>query len=257
MDQFFKEDSYIVGICNNSGIRYKFDIEDYDIIAAHHWYTHKSGVYTYIKTLPKPTVGIPRWLLINHPELCPYHEYREIKHYNGDSFDYRKCNLYYGNTYRFFDSYVEGTCYDGRTFLIDVDDFEKIAPYSWCIEGNGYVHGNACKTKGVKQHRFVMGVYGGVSKIEVDHINHNTTDNRKSNLRLADRFTNCVNTRISKNNTSGVKGVYWCKPANKWAAQINHNGVRRYLGTFSCFEDACVARTAAEIDLHKEFRCTE
>ena len=54
----------------------------------------------------------------------------------------------------------------------------------------------------------------------VDHINHDTLDNRLSNLRLATQKQNMYNQRTPKNNTSGYKGVVWHSQAQKWRPMI-------------------------------------
>lgn len=78
--------------------------------------------------------------------------------------------------------------------------------------------------------------------MHVDHINHDTLDNRKSNLRVVTRSQNLQNragaTRTSK---SGVRGVTWHKASNRWAAKIRVNGVDRHIGLFRSLADAAVA----------------
>ena len=54
------------------------------------------------------------------------------------------------------------------------------------------------------------------SNVLVDHINRDTRDNKKCNLRLATKSTNAMNTKIRKDNTSGIKGVTWSKKLLKW-----------------------------------------
>lgn len=66
----------------------------------------------------------------------------------------------------------------------------------------------------------------------VDHINENKTNNMISNLRWATNGQNHMNTKLSKNNTSGIKGVSFHKPLNKWIAHIMINGKNKHLGYF-------------------------
>jgi len=82
---------------------------------------------------------------------------------------------------------------------------------------------------------------------EIDHINHNQSDNRISNLREVTHRENMLNQSMCKNNTSGVTGVYWHKKNNKWFASIMVKGVAIHLGiSFDKFEMMC-ARKSAEI----------
>ena len=82
--------------------------------------------------------------------------------------------------------------------------------------------------------------------MEVDHINHIRTDNRKCNLRVVDRSLNQRNLPLSKRNTSGVVGVWFNKDANKWVAEIRLNYKKISLGYFINKEDAIKARKEAE-----------
>lgn len=58
----------------------------------------------------------------------------------------------------------------------------------------------------------------------VDHINGNRMDNRVENLRWVSCSQNCLNSGIQSNNSSGVKGVYFCKTFEKWIAHWQENG---------------------------------
>ena len=64
----------------------------------------------------------------------------------------------------------------------------------------------------------------------IDHINVNSLDNRIENLRILTNQQNQWNTN--------AKGYNWCKRRNKWRAQININGKRTNLGSFTEEEDA-------------------
>lgn len=92
-------------------------------------------------------------------------------------------------------------------------------------------------------HRFLVGAKKGDY---VDHINHNTLDNRRHNLRICKNSTNLRNGRIRTNNTSGVSGVHWDKVRDKWSAVIKVNYKTIHLGRHNSFEDAVQARKLAE-----------
>ena len=81
----------------------------------------------------------------------------------------------------------------------------------------------------------------------IDHINGIRGDNRISNLRLATRSQNAVNSGMRSSNTSGQKGVYMNKQVGKWVAEIKVDGRRKRIGTFSDIDEAAVAyQMAAE-----------
>lgn len=76
----------------------------------------------------------------------------------------------------------------------------------------------------------------------VDHINGNTLDNRKINLRIATRQENAFNARVSRsNNYSGYKGVSWFANRKKWVAQVTHNYKHITIGYYDTPEQAAIA----------------
>ena len=60
-----------------------------------------------------------------------------------------------------------------------------------------------------------------------------------------------------RQNTSGIKGVYWHKKHKKWQANLQINGKLIYLGLYLNKEDAINARKQAELKYFKEFNYTE
>ncbi|ELP9742246.1 HNH endonuclease [Salmonella enterica] len=84
---------------------------------------------------------------------------------------------------------------------------------------------------------------------EIDHINHDKTDNRRCNLRKVPHKDNARNMPLNPLNTSGVTGVVWRKNEGKWQAQLRRNDTCIYLGSYSTFEEAVAVRKMAE----KEF----
>ncbi len=84
---------------------------------------------------------------------------------------------------------------------------------------------------------------------EIDHINHIRNNNRFVNLR--DTYNNNWNqTKISKSNTSGYRGVCFHKASGKWEAQIQVNGIKKHLGHFDTPEEASVVYEEAKLFYH-------
>lgn len=82
---------------------------------------------------------------------------------------------------------------------------------------------------------------------EIDHKNRVRSDNRWSNLRKSDEFTNKRNTPAYRNNKSGLKGVSWHVCSKKWRSRIRINGKEVNLGLYETPEEANEAyRIAAE-----------
>lgn len=87
--------------------------------------------------------------------------------------------------------------------------------------------------------------------MDVDHINGDPSDDRWRNLRLATASQNIANSKISKNNTSGFKGVV--KTEWGWRAEITHHRKKKHLGMFKTPEEAHGAYLMAAKHLFGEF----
>lgn len=102
------------------------------------------------------------------------------------------------------------------------------------------------KGKNYKAHRLAFLYMTGSIPEQVDHIDHNRSNNVWSNLRAADGHINQKNCAMSKNNKSGYTGVSWDNRQCKWVAQIGHNSKAICLGRYDKIEDAIKARKEAE-----------
>lgn len=116
-----------------------------------------------------------------------------------------------------------------------------------CADSQGYLHGRIFY-RIYKAHRVIFAMQTGYWPDEVDHIDHNPSNNLWTNLRAATHTTNCRNVSLSKLNTSGFCGVYWHKKRHKWTATIGLNGKIKYLGSFLDRADAIAARQMANIE---------
>lgn len=164
----------------------------------------------------------------------------------------RYCKENYTQTNKYDLSGVYGIGYtgDGRKFKFDIEDYQMIKDYCWHINKCGYVvkRKNEITTL---FHRLVMNCKD--KNLVVDHINHDTTDNRKSNLRIVTQQQNCFNSKIRNINKSGCKGVSFDKSRNKWSDSIVYNGKNIHLGRFEDFNEAVKHRKIAEEKYFGEF----
>ena len=76
-------------------------------------------------------------------------------------------------------------------------------------------------------------VYGDLPRI-IDHKNELKSDNRISNLRVANHSTNAANRGKQNNNTSGYKGVCWSKRDKSWLVQIQYKNTYYSKHGFNC-----------------------
>lgn len=107
------------------------------------------------------------------------------------------------------------------------------------------------KRHNLKVHRICYEMhYGPIPEgMEVDHVNHITTDNRAVNFELKTHKGNMQNASINIKNKSGVSGVHKNK-YGKWVVRIGggKKGNRIYIGCFSSLDEATKARKEAEIE---------
>jgi hypothetical protein len=82
---------------------------------------------------------------------------------------------------------------------------------------------------------FVKGVW---PEGDIDHIDRCRTNNKFDNLRDVTRSINLFNRGMMKNNTSGVRNVYWAKKKKKWVVNKNENNKRIYVGSYDTLEEA-------------------
>jgi hypothetical protein len=138
---------------------------------------------------------------------------------------------------------------DGKTIetLIDTEYLPKLQNIkfrAYYEKNNGEYYAIASvKTDKAKSgwttlqlHRLIMDT---PKNLTVDHINHDTLDNRKSNLRNITHAQNCQNKKGAQGNSkSGIRGVHKHSKNNRWVAQLGAPGKKIYLGSFVSKEEA-------------------
>ena len=131
-------------------------------------------------------------------------------------------------------------------FTYSEEDKDLVARYTWILAGDYIVRWVDGKHQYL--HRMLLDNPEGM----VDHKNGNSLDNTRSNLRLATRQENLRNSKMSRANTSGVKGV--SRHNGKWRARIGLEGKDVSLGQYMCKDEAIAARREAEEKYFGEFR---
>lgn len=143
--------------------------------------------------------------------------------------------------------------YPGLYTKVSDCDYEWLNQYKWSrINGNGWIY--VCKRFYINKKSVAISMASEIMKppsgIKVDHINHDTFDNQRENLRMCTHGENMRNRQKQKNNTSGIIGVHYCNTYKIWKAQIRINKKRIALGSFVCPLIAMLSRKQAE---HKYF----
>ena len=150
----------------------------------------------------------------------------------------------------------------GYETIIDASDLELVVKYDWFARVRHKADGSirtvyAVRSKKIVRKTQMVGIHRAILNapdgVEVDHIDGDGLNNRRSNLRLASRAQNQKNKGRPINNSSGVKGVTWCAKRGKWQAQISDANKHYNLGRFDKIEDAAAAYAAASAKFHGEF----
>lgn len=139
----------------------------------------------------------------------------------------------------------------GAYVKLDRADEHLLCLAHWSV-ARGYVQADI-KGERTYLHRLVLGLEEGEI---ADHRNLNGLDNTRRNLRRATKSQNGMNRGKRKDNTSGFKGVYFCRSSNAWRAEIQAHKVRRKLGRFATPAQAALVYDRAAIRYHGKFART-
>lgn len=145
------------------------------------------------------------------------------------------------NIFKIKDDCVEIATRHG-IICVDICDYELVKNYYWDVY-NGYAQTQIktpdckkCRRKRLFLHRLILGQ--PENGFEIDHIDRNKLNNRRSNLRFVSHFDNMQNREIPENNTSGFKNVSFDKNKNKFIGYFTYNSKRYYAGAYKTASDA-------------------
>ena len=137
----------------------------------------------------------------------------------------------------------------GLFATVDAVDYKKLSKHKWCASskrGTAYALRHTKEGRIVYMHRQIMRAPKGSI---VDHIDHNTLNNRRCNLRLVTPEQNYANAG-PRGGASGYVGVR--RRGKKWEAGITSRGVYHYVGRFDDPVEAAKARDRKAYELHGE-----
>jgi hypothetical protein len=138
-----------------------------------------------------------------------------------------------------------GGQYSDRYMIIDDDIAEKMSQYKWfghCMKARSVGYASRWISVGngkgyfIMAHRYAAWLYGlltswdiQIDYHEIDHINHNSLDNRRDNLRAVTHQINMANLKREK--ASSYRGVSWNSHDRRWRASIEIGGHKYHLGS--------------------------
>jgi hypothetical protein len=156
--------------------------------------------------------------------------------------------------------------------LIDDEDYEKISKHKWYARysnftksfyalRNGKISDGINNCKSIMMAREIMNTL--VDEL-CDHIDHNTLNNQKYNLRNCTKNGNMQNKKIKEGITSKFKGVSLRvgkyktidgtrKIFYRYRSQLHHNSIKIYLGEFKSEINAALRYDEEAFKLFKKF----
>jgi len=150
----------------------------------------------------------------------------------------------------------------GQVAMVDDEDYERVSEFKWYahwdLRGRTYTarrgklvsESEDGKLGHIFLHRFVMDVPKGA---EIDHRDHDTLNDQKSNLRICTHSQNNMNKLKWKGCSSRFKGVSWKKERLKWRAQIQKDNKQHHLGYFNSEEESALAYNKAASKIFGDF----
>lgn len=149
--------------------------------------------------------------------------------------------------------YIKSKTYGVKGIHIDAKDFALVNKYKWHIRktaADTFYLFTQKNHRIYKLHRLILNC---PKKLVVDHIDGNSLNNTRRNLRICTQSENTRNRRINKNNKSGYKGVSYHKQTNSWQVEIQYDNKRIYGKTYKDKKDAALAYNKLAIEHHGKF----
>jgi len=144
----------------------------------------------------------------------------------------------------------------GDVCCVDDEDFEYLNQWKWkpikstydIYAGRNVRGKNGKKWACILMHRLLT---NAPDNKQVDHIDRNTLNNSRSNLRLCSQSQNQANSIGSSSRESKYKGV--SRNGSGWTARTKKNGKMYRFGTYKTQEAAARAYDDGVLEIHGEF----
>lgn len=129
-------------------------------------------------------------------------------------------------------------------------DFERVSRHKWCAARKRDQVVIAVRKNNITMHGYILNVKAGIF---INHINQDTLDNTRGNLRIVTQSQVGMGRRVKHNSSSKYKGVSFSNCRDLWYATITKDGQHFFLGRFEKEIDAALAYNNAAIELFGEF----
>src|SRR3990167_1297487 len=146
---------------------------------------------------------------------------------------------------------LTGKHFTGKFILVDDEDYDFLNQWKWYgLKCGDNVYARRHTTLGcsdlIKRIFMHHAIIGNPPKGEVtDHVDGNSLNNQRSNLRFCTQSQNSQNRKKMVNTSSKYKGVSFNKNENKWIAYIKYGVKRNYLGGFNTEIEAALCYNKA------------
>lgn len=183
--------------------------------------------------------------------LCDKHA--QQFRYHGEFLDSNPQSINDPNGYEICGDYTNVYTYDRQgnikeTFVIDTDDLEKVLKHKWRVAYKRrkpyIVTGNNRSFPITYLTRYLLDYSGD---LEIDHIDGNVLNNRKDNLRYADKTVQCGNLAPKMNSKIGIRGVSYATKDKVYRVDFSYNKKRLRVKNFKDINEAVYARYMLEL----------
>ena len=148
---------------------------------------------------------------------------------------------------------IKSNTYGRVETMIDIEDIERVKKYIWRAvrraNNKSFYFATGQNIEMLLLHRFLMNCPEG---LQVGHINKNSQDNRKQNLRICDVSTNMANRSNAIEIQSGEKFIYWDRSQERWIVRIMKNRMQVYCGCSKDLKEAIKMRDKSLNEVENE-----
>lgn len=146
--------------------------------------------------------------------------------------------------------------------IVDDGDFEWLNRFTWHAklrsDGRGFYADHAWRLPSgrvhhIRMHRMLLKTPVGQ---RIDHVDGDSLNNQRANLRFCTASENGGNARLNRNNRSGFKGVFWRWDCCRWRVSITVEHRKFCVGHFSTLLEAAQAYDEAAVKFYGEFART-